>query len=276
MAGLVASPAGAPAGAPRGPDGPNELRIDDLAHRSGIPSGTIRFYQREGLIPPPERRGRIAYYSEAHLRRLERVRALQARGLPLALVGDLLAREDRGQDISAWLALDSAVFGSRDGGDAVPQDGLAALGLGAGDLAALERAGLLRTRADGQLEVTPGMVELMGELVEAGVPGPAIRAGAELVAHRLAGVAEAMAAVGWEIFAADRERLAHEDGGTAEAVLARFEALRAVAQRVVAGLFPRLLDQAIRARSTPFALETLERRRRGEGDGPAHQGEGRP
>ena len=47
------------------------LRIDDLAQRSGIPSGTIRFYQREGLIPPPEHEGRVAYYGEQHVRRLE-------------------------------------------------------------------------------------------------------------------------------------------------------------------------------------------------------------
>jgi hypothetical protein len=192
------------------------------------------------------------------------VRALQSRGLPLALVGDLLAREDRGEDVSSWLALDSAVFGHRDKVDVVPPERLAELGFGPEDLAALTRAGLIRQRSDGQLEAVPGVADLIRQLVQAGVPAPTIRTGAELVAERLAAVAEAMAAVGWDVFAGDRERLAQEDQQTAESVLARFEDLRALAPRVVTGLFPRLLDRAIRARSTPFALETLDRRRRGE------------
>lgn len=92
-------------------------RIDVLARYSGIASGTIRFYQREGLIPPPERRGRVAYYRESHLERLGRIRALQAQGLPLALIRDLLEREDAGQDISPWLELDRAVFSPRPSDD---------------------------------------------------------------------------------------------------------------------------------------------------------------
>jgi len=51
------------------------FRIDELAQRSGLPSGTIRFYQREGLIPPPEREGRVAYNSEEQLLRPEQIRA---------------------------------------------------------------------------------------------------------------------------------------------------------------------------------------------------------
>src|SRR6059036_2699839 len=96
-----------------------------------MPSGTIRFYQREGLIPPPRREGRVAYYSEAHLQRLERIRALRAQGLPLSVVGDLLARDDAGEDITAWLALDSAVFRRPASAQPLDEDALAGLGVGA-------------------------------------------------------------------------------------------------------------------------------------------------
>jgi DNA-binding transcriptional MerR regulator len=41
--------------------------IDELAHVSGMPSRTIRFYNTQGMLPPPTMRGRVAYYSEEHL-----------------------------------------------------------------------------------------------------------------------------------------------------------------------------------------------------------------
>jgi DNA-binding transcriptional MerR regulator len=239
------------------------LRIDELAHRSGIASGTIRFYQREGLIPPPERDGRVAYYSDEHLRRLERVRALQAQGLPLALVGDLLERADRGEDIGGWVALDSAVFGRRGEGDPVDEEALARLGLAPDDVAALTRAGVLRRRDGGTLEAVPGVLELTARLVEAGVPSATIRAGAELVARRLSEVADAMAELGWEVFAPDRERIAAaSEESVADDVLEKFEHLRSLAQRIVSTLFPQLLDEAVRTRSEPFAVRTAQRRRR--------------
>jgi DNA-binding transcriptional MerR regulator len=202
--------------------GTARMRIDDLAQRSGIASGTIRFYQREGLIPPPEREGRVAYYSEEHLLRLERVRALQGQGLPLGVVGDLLAREDAGEDISAWLALDSAVFGRHGNGQPIE--------------------------------------ELRARLLEWGVPKATIAEGAELVEQRLREVADAMAAIGWEIFASERESIAAERP-VADDVLARFEHLRSLAQRIVASVFREQLDDAIRERSEPFAEETVARRR---------------
>ena len=237
------------------------IRIDELAQRSGIPSGTIRFYQRQGLIPPPEREGRVAYYSEEHLRRLERVRALQSQGLPLSVVGDLLDRQDAGEDIAGWLALDSAVFGRRGGGQPIDAEALAALGVGDTDLAKLEAAGVLRRDDDGLLEAPPGMLELTARLVEGGVPPTTIAAGAELVSARLGEIARTMADLGWEVFAPERERIS-ADQPVAEDVLARLEHLRSLAQRIVATLFRQLLDEAIRARSAPFAKETAARRRR--------------
>jgi DNA-binding transcriptional MerR regulator len=214
------------------------MRIDDLAQRSGIPSGTIRFYQREGLIAPPEREGRLAYYSEGHLRRLEHVRALQAQGLPLALVGDLLAREEAGEDIGGWLALDAAVFGSAATGEPV------------------------------------GFDELTARLVEGGVAPDAIRATADRIAGGLREVAEAMADAGWESFAADRERISSSEPVAGD-VLERFEHLRSLARRIVSTLFTQLLDEAIRSRAEPFAVKTARRRRRSSGRASTRRASGR-
>ena len=68
-------------------------RVDELAAKAGVSVDTIRFYQTKGLLPLPEREGRIALYSEDHLRRLLRIRDLKAKGFTLASVRRLMAGE---------------------------------------------------------------------------------------------------------------------------------------------------------------------------------------
>jgi DNA-binding transcriptional MerR regulator len=70
-----------------------DWRIDELAQRAGIAVDTIRYYQREGLLPSGERAGRTRLYGPQHLERLERIRALQSRRFSLAAIGALLDRE---------------------------------------------------------------------------------------------------------------------------------------------------------------------------------------
>ncbi|HEV3227949.1 MAG TPA: MerR family transcriptional regulator [Solirubrobacteraceae bacterium] len=240
---------------------PARLRIDELAQRSGIASGTIRFYQREGLIHPPQRDGRVAYYEPEHLRRLERIRALQGQHLPLALIRDLLEREDRGEDISGWLALDRAVFTS-EGGETIGRGELATLGLREADVEALISAGVLWPGRGAKLEGQPGVLVLLARLVDAGVPPATIAAGARELTERLRAVAETIANLGWEVFAAERERI-ESDEPVAGEVLARFQHLRGLTERVVARMFPRLLDEAIRQRTEPYAVEVVKGKRRG-------------
>ena len=66
------------------------LRIDDLARESGLTVDTIRFYQREGLLPPAERVGRSKFYGPAHRERLDQIRDLQQRRFSLAAIKALL------------------------------------------------------------------------------------------------------------------------------------------------------------------------------------------
>src|SRR5439155_22829999 len=106
--------------------------------------------------------------------------------------------------------------------------------------------------------------ELTARLLEGGVRPVTIADGARLVGARLGEVAGAMADLGWDVFAPERERIS-ADEPVAEDVLARLEHLRSLAQRIVATLFRDLLDEAIRARSEPFAEQTVARRRRGCG-----------
>ncbi len=68
----------------------DELRIDDLARDCGLTVDTIRFYQREGLLPPAERVGRTKVYGAVHRERLEQIRDLQQRRFSLAAIKAIL------------------------------------------------------------------------------------------------------------------------------------------------------------------------------------------
>ncbi len=63
-----------------------EYRVEALAQAGGVTVDTVRFYQGRGLIPPPRRQGRVAFYGEAHLERLREVRALLQQGFSLAQI----------------------------------------------------------------------------------------------------------------------------------------------------------------------------------------------
>ncbi len=69
-------------------------RIDALAQRAELTVDTIRYYQREELLPPATRHGRTKLYGPEHLERLERIKDLQARRFSLAAIRALLD-EDR-------------------------------------------------------------------------------------------------------------------------------------------------------------------------------------
>lgn len=64
----------------------------DLSAETGVPVPTIKYYLREGLLPPGRPLGRNqAEYGAAHVRRLKLVRALaDYGGLSISAIGDLV------------------------------------------------------------------------------------------------------------------------------------------------------------------------------------------
>jgi DNA-binding transcriptional MerR regulator len=105
-----------------------ELTVDELATRAGLPVRTIREYQTMGLLPSPERRGRVGIYRVAHLARLELIGRLQDRGYSLAGIRDLVGSWRDGADLGEVLGLeaDQLVHLDEPGAPATP-DQLAAL-----------------------------------------------------------------------------------------------------------------------------------------------------
>src|SRR6202000_1106191 len=63
-----------------------EMTIDQLAQRVSMSSRNIREWQRQGLLPPPTRRGRVGIYSDEHVARIRRVQQLHSEGFPLDLI----------------------------------------------------------------------------------------------------------------------------------------------------------------------------------------------
>ncbi|ROR46149.1 MerR family transcriptional regulator [Kitasatospora cineracea] len=72
------------------------MRLADLGERSGVPLATVKYYLREGLLPPGRRvNATQAEYDESHLRRLRLVRAMiQVGRIPVATVREVLAHVD--------------------------------------------------------------------------------------------------------------------------------------------------------------------------------------
>lgn len=79
--------------APATPGSGDELlTIDELAARTGTTVRNIRYYATSGLLPTPQRHGRIAYYSSVHRLRLEFIAELQEHGYTLAGIEKVLAK----------------------------------------------------------------------------------------------------------------------------------------------------------------------------------------
>jgi DNA-binding transcriptional MerR regulator len=72
------------------------MRLAELSERSGVSTATIKYYLREGLLPPGRRlNATTADYDEDHLRRLRLVRAMiQVGKVPVATVREVLRHVD--------------------------------------------------------------------------------------------------------------------------------------------------------------------------------------
>lgn len=80
------------------------MRIGELAERAGLGVETVRFYERQGLMPEPPR-GRNGYrrYDEASVDRLHFILRAKRLGFTLDEIGELLSLHDgRGTRAEVW------------------------------------------------------------------------------------------------------------------------------------------------------------------------------
>jgi DNA-binding transcriptional MerR regulator len=156
------------------PDTAGEVRVEEVARRADVSVDTIRFYQKRGLLPPPRREGRIAWYGPAHIERLARIKELQRDGFSLAVIRRLLDGELAPSDVP----LAAAVAGAQIGDAALlTLDELAArVGVPAPLLEAVAREGLIvpqqRDDDSGYTEADADVLRAGLRLLEAGFPLP--------------------------------------------------------------------------------------------------------
>ncbi|MCV7385329.1 MerR family transcriptional regulator [Mycolicibacter longobardus] len=82
-----------------------EYRIDDLAREAGTTTRNVRVYQESGLLPRPQRRGRVAIYTDRHLKQLEAIIRLLSEGFTVKHILKFLTGLQRGEDLVEVLNL---------------------------------------------------------------------------------------------------------------------------------------------------------------------------
>lgn len=127
-----------------------EYRIDDLARAAGTTTRNVRAYRERGLLPPPEKRGRVGIYDDTHLARLRLIDLLLQRGFTTSHIGDFITGWETGKDLAEVLGLQNAVTGQWSKNDVleIPLN-LVDEFLGDGDqLARLQGLGLVRIEGE--------------------------------------------------------------------------------------------------------------------------------
>ena len=105
-AGAAGSPAGAagsPAGAVGSPEPAELMTIGQLSAETGVPTSTIRFWERKGLLSPAFRQSGQRRYTAAAVRGVVMLRLLQEVGLTLADIRRF--REERAITPRSWHTL---------------------------------------------------------------------------------------------------------------------------------------------------------------------------
>jgi DNA-binding transcriptional MerR regulator len=236
--------------------------LPELAEASGLPIRTIRWYQSEGFVPKPAKKGRDAVYSPEHLERLRLIAELRDRGLTLAAIKDLVARERPARTVAQWLGIDATLTApwSDDRPRVVDRDQLTALiaDRRPGLLAELQDAGYIKA-ADGGTWLLPSpiLLDLALQLHDAGIDVELSGQLRDLLRSRLAKAVD------------DAVKLMVERAGTgfagtatAEEIATALGALRPIARETTSLILSQEVERALRqlAEAGPAAIERATRR----------------
>ncbi|MET7342376.1 MerR family transcriptional regulator [Streptomyces sp. NPDC087866] len=144
--------------------------MEELAKEAGIPVRTVRFYRERGLISPPRREGRIAWYDDHHLARLRTITGLLERGHTLTGIADLARTFESGRDFAEVLGLGEPSeetpvrltpeqLADYFGGESTPEN-----------LALAMELGYLGTDGAEIVHISRRLLDVSAELVREGVP----------------------------------------------------------------------------------------------------------
>jgi DNA-binding transcriptional MerR regulator len=148
-------------------------RVEQLAAACDLSVDTVRYYQSRGLLPPPVREGRVAWYDGEHVRRIREIRTLQRTGLTLAAIRRVLDGELGRADTDLAVAVAAARGDGRE--ELLPLEAFAERsGVPASLIQAVEREGIELGRVvEGETRYTTADIEMVRgalRLLEFGLP----------------------------------------------------------------------------------------------------------
>jgi len=223
------------------------LTVDELAAATGMTVRTTRYYAGLGLLPPPTRRGRMAYYSAQHRARLELIRALQDHGFTLAAIEKYLARLPADASVED-LAVQRAMLTSwKSGGHEVvgrrQLEARAGRKIGAEQLERLEASMGIRPTDDGRFELLPAF-DVAVRSLDLDIPVDSLAAAGAAITRHMDALADELTAI-----LKDRVLAPYLESPKTEADKARFEQtmarLRQLTLEAVVSGFQRAANQVI-------------------------------
>lgn len=164
--------------------------MEELAKAAGITVRTVRFYRERGLIPPPRREGRIAWYDDHHLARLRTIAALLERGHTLSGIAELAEAFENGRDVGELLGIGEPTeetpvrltpeeLADHFAGEVTPENLAAALDLG-----------YLGTDGEEIVHVSRRLLDVSSALVREGIPLSAVLEAGQRVREHADALAE--------------------------------------------------------------------------------------
>lgn len=223
------------------------LTVDELAAVTGMTVRTTRYYAGLGLLPPPTRRGRMAYYSTQHRARLELIRALQDHGFTLAAIEKYLARLPADASVED-LAVQRAMLTSwKSGGHEVVTrrqlESRVGRKLDTEQLERLEATQGIRPVDDNRFELLPAF-DVAVKSLDLDIPVDSLVAAGEAITRHMDALADELTAV-----LKDRVLAPYLDSAKTDEDKARFEQtmarLRQLTLEAVVSGFQRAANQVI-------------------------------
>ncbi len=236
-----------------------------LAGVSGVSERTIRYYQAEHLLPPPDKKGRDAVYGEEHRDRLTVIAELRDRGLTLQTIRELVSTKQPMRTVSEWLGVDATLSApwSDDRPAAMTHDELVALVVDFGDvrpglIAELHDAHYVELQSDGRwLIPSPTLLDHALRLRQAGIDVEVSAMMRDLLRRRLStAVADTIKLL------VERAGAGFAGGATPEELATAVGALRPIARETSSVILAQEVEQALAnlVKSGPRSLRRSRRR----------------
>lgn len=230
------------------------MTVDELAAVTGMTVRTTRYYAGLGLLPPPERRGRVAYYGPTHQARLDFIRSLQDHGFTLAAIEKYLARvplDATAEDLSIQRAmLMPWTLATGEVMDRAGLDERAERALSDEEIDVLVRVQALRER-DGGYEVLPPF-DTAVRMVELGLPQEAYLSAAESIGRHMDELVDELTQTlrTYVVSPVRQAKLSEDEAADFEE---RFNRLRQLTLEAVVAGFQRAANQVISRAVSPGA-----------------------